>query len=94
MQALPNIERSAFHHGEYVGYCDGARPIRRYGNGWRAMVPSHRTGTLEPMVARTLRELADALAQRADLIAEERKPVFPVGSRSRNHSRSAARARQ
>lgn len=78
MRSLPNIEPSAFRRGEYVGYCDGARPIRRYGAGWRAMVPTHRTGTLEPMVARTLRELSDALAQRADLIAQERTDPTPT----------------
>ena len=36
MKSFHNIERSAFHRGQYVGFADGAWNIRRDGNGWMA----------------------------------------------------------
>jgi hypothetical protein len=31
-----NVEKSKFHHGEYVGYSDGAWHIQKHGKGWKA----------------------------------------------------------
>ncbi len=36
MKDLPNIERSAFKRGQYVGYGAGVWRIFRWGNEWRA----------------------------------------------------------
>ena len=35
--SLPNIEKSGFHKGEYVGYSNGVWRITRYGKQWRAI---------------------------------------------------------
>jgi hypothetical protein len=58
MKSLPNIEPSAFHKGEYVGYADGVWKITRYGYGWRAV---HRDASRYAQQGRTLEELSAQL---------------------------------
>lgn len=65
MPALPhNIEKSAFHKGEYVGYGPlGPFRIRKIGGQWvahTAGMPVSQSGT---WTRRTLKELGEALAQ-------------------------------
>jgi hypothetical protein len=36
MKYLSNIEKSGFHKGEYVGYCDGIWRIRKVNGLWLA----------------------------------------------------------
>lgn len=61
MKNLPNIEKSGFHAGEYVGYARGTVwRIRRDGKCWRALardkcVPGY-------INRKTLAELSAALA--------------------------------
>ena len=66
MQNLPNIEKSAFRHGEYVGYGGGNvwKIKRDPSSGWWRMVAQYpqllNAGNYS---ARTLRLLSDKLAQ-------------------------------
>lgn len=64
MKNLPNIERSGFHRGQYVGYANGPWHIRRDGTIWRA---TRRTNTapLDILTARTLTELSGKLTDYA-----------------------------
>lgn len=56
------IEKSGFHAGEYVGYCDGPWRIRKRADGvWRADKSDGR----DSVSARTLDGIGDALEQRA-----------------------------
>lgn len=62
MRGLGNIEKSGFHHGEYVGYADGAWRIRIIGPnrrlGWIA-TKQQGIGTLSaPTLARLSQRLA------------------------------------
>lgn len=62
MQSLPNIEKSAFRHGEYVGYAQGVWRIQpcHYGaSRWVARNQTH-TGAAA-LFAPTLRELSTKL---------------------------------
>lgn len=58
----PNIEKSAFRKGEYVGYCNGAQRIRRTGKGWQTYALGSSKGVFVPAYGRTLAELGDKLA--------------------------------
>ena len=64
MRNLPNIEKSGFRPGEYVGYHDGAWCIVRVSGIWRAI---HQGGKYWSIEARTLTEISILLplAQRA-----------------------------
>jgi hypothetical protein len=55
MQSLPNIERSAFRRGEYVGYANGVWRISRGPRGWFA---TKRDGNARTLYAPTLRLLS------------------------------------
>jgi hypothetical protein len=55
MQNLPNIEKSAFRRGEYVGYADGVWSISRHGKEWIARK------NRDELRARTLREMSSNL---------------------------------
>ena len=66
MKSLPNIEKSAFHHSEYVGWDNTASPatnrwrISRIGKQWYA----RRQGSPFSLIkARTLAEISTALMQ-------------------------------
>lgn len=59
MKNLPNIEKSGFRPGEYVGYHDGAWRIVRHSGIWRAL---HQGGKYWAVEARTLAELSELLA--------------------------------
>jgi hypothetical protein len=39
MKSLPNIEKSGFRRGEYVGYANGAWRIYKAGREWCAQHP-------------------------------------------------------
>ncbi len=41
MRDYPNIEKSAFKKGEYVGYADGVWRVMRWDRGWRAFCRLH-----------------------------------------------------
>lgn len=59
MRSLPNIEKSSFRPGEYVGYFDGVWRIVRHSGIWRAL---HQGGKYWAVEARTLAELSELLA--------------------------------
>jgi hypothetical protein len=67
MQSLPNVEKSAFHKGEYVGYAIGKvwrikKTNSSYGN-WVAMPPPVDANRLIPFVyAFRLIDMSDKLA--------------------------------
>ncbi len=63
MRNLPNIEKSGFRPGEYVGYHDGAWRIVKVSGIWRAI---HQNGEYWTVESRTLTELSTllSLAQR------------------------------
>lgn len=67
MRSLPDIERSAFRPGTYIGYLNGfAVRIIREGAGWRVSGYSCAAKAGEPapyVYARTLTELSQKLAQ-------------------------------
>jgi len=59
MQHLPNIDKSAFRRGEYVGYADGVwRITRRDQTAW---VARHREGKHPAIVERTLADISGQL---------------------------------
>lgn len=58
----PNIEKSSFRRGEYVGYCNGAQRIRRGGKGWQTYSLGSQAGTFVYATAETLHELGGKLA--------------------------------
>lgn len=58
----PNIEKSAFRSGEYIGYCNGAQSIRRGGLGWETYRLASAAGTFTYATAATLFELGGKLA--------------------------------
>ena len=58
----PNIEKSAFRHGEYVGYCNGAQKIRKGGQGWETYGLGSQTGVRTYATAQTLFKLGEKLA--------------------------------
>lgn len=59
MRNLPNIEKSAFRKGEYVGHCKGAQLIRKGGEGWETYrLGSISQGEFVRVTARTLAELS------------------------------------
>lgn len=52
MQNLPNIEKSAFHKGEYVGYaCGLIFRIRKAGREWVAHCSKTQTRRTAPTLA-------------------------------------------
>lgn len=55
MRYIHNIEKSAFHKGEYVGYSDGVWRIVKHSRVWRAV---HTKGIHWSQEARTLAELS------------------------------------
>jgi hypothetical protein len=56
MQPFPNIEKSAFRRGEYVGYADGVwRIARNFLGTWTAYKDT------QSFTRRTLREISEAL---------------------------------
>ena len=59
MKSLPNIDKSAFHKGEYVGYANGVWKIRRCESGWTAV---KRDAPYVSMTAATLESLSAKLA--------------------------------
>lgn len=61
MKALPNIEKSAFRKGEYIGYCNGAQRIRRCGAVWQTYALGSATGTPVFIYAATLEEMSRRL---------------------------------
>lgn len=67
MRALPNVERSGFHPGQYVGYARGAVYRVRKGEalGWGASLRVQAPGWPVPsyLSARTLAALSDRLAR-------------------------------
>lgn len=59
MKALPNIEKSAFYEGRYVGYGrNRVWSIARQGKGWRATTQGLPRQTFE---ARTLKGISELL---------------------------------
>ena len=58
----PNIEKSRFRAGEFVGYCNGAQRIRRGGRGWQTYCLGSSDGVFVSASARTLFELGGQLA--------------------------------
>jgi len=57
MKDLPNIERSAFKRGQYVGYGGGTWRIFRFGGHWNAVRRPHgflAAATLEEMSRKLL----------------------------------------
>lgn len=64
--AYPNIDKSAFKRGEYVGYADGVWRIAKYGKGYRA---AHRENKYPVIIQDTLKEISarlDAIASESD----------------------------
>jgi hypothetical protein len=59
MRDLPNIDKSAFRRGEYVGYSSGIWRIKRDGPVWNA---TKRDAPFSILSASTLRELSEELA--------------------------------
>jgi hypothetical protein len=58
------IEKSGFHAGEYVGYCDGPWRITKTGDGmWRAA----KTDGADSFKARTLDGIGKGLDERANV---------------------------
>ncbi len=58
----PNIEKSAFRCGEYIGYCNGAQRIRKGGQGWETYALGPSSGVFTYATAGTLFELGRKLA--------------------------------
>lgn len=56
-----NIAKSAFRHGEYIGYCNGAQKIRRGGLGWQTYGLASSEGTAIFVSDRTLSGLGKKL---------------------------------
>ena len=63
MKSFTRIERSAFRHGEYVGYCRGAQRIVRIGDYWCTAGLRSTEGKAVSAQARTL-ELLNAELER------------------------------
>lgn len=67
MQALSNIEKSAFHKGEYVGYANGVWRIMRanFHIGTRRIrwTAFHRDRKHHSLEAQTLREISKQLSR-------------------------------
>lgn len=60
MRSLPNIERSAFRRGEWVGYSHGVWSITGCSGLWTA---SHRQAAFPVLRSPTLEALSDELAR-------------------------------
>lgn len=58
----PNIDKSSFRRGEYVGYCNGAQRIRRGGQGWETYRLGSSAGAFTYATAGTLFELGGKLS--------------------------------
>lgn len=74
MQNLPNIERSGFRAGQYVGYTKAGKTsylmrIRRGGRGWETYynepLAKAAGGCFSYVTARTLKEMSDKLTAMA-----------------------------
>jgi hypothetical protein len=61
-QSFPNIEKSAFRRGEYVGYAHGAWRITGRSGEWRA-TPNAGTDGRAPITGATLADLSEQLTQ-------------------------------
>jgi hypothetical protein len=57
------IEKSGFHPGEYVGYCDGAWRIKKSDNLWEA----RKADGSDFFRASTLEKIGNGLDQRANV---------------------------
>ncbi len=60
MRNLPNVEKSGFRKGEYVGYCDGAWNIWPSDGGWTA----RHQKTMTQFRRKTLAEVSVELTER------------------------------
>ena len=58
----PNISKSSFRHGEYIGYCNGAQRIRKGGQGYETYALGSSAGAFTYATAGTLFELGGKLA--------------------------------
>lgn len=58
----PNIEKSSYRRGEFIGYCNGAQGIRRGGLGWETYRLASAAGAYTYSTACTLFELGGKLA--------------------------------
>lgn len=67
----PNIDKSAFRKGEYVGYCNGAQRIRKGGQGYETYSLGSQSGAFTYATAQTLFELGGKLAHIASNTATE-----------------------
>ena len=63
MRDYPNIEKSGFRRGEYIGYADGVWRIFRWGTGWRAFCRLHADHI--NLYADTLRDMSALLEEEA-----------------------------
>lgn len=61
MNSYPNIEKSAFRRGEYVGYARGVWRITGRHGDWRA-IPNGGGDGRAPIMASTLAEISAELA--------------------------------
>lgn len=73
MKYLPNIEKSAFARGEYIGYSDGVWRVRKRGaGGWEAekFYPMTRTINRDfPLIAApTLEAMSTKLAAQGNAV--------------------------
>jgi len=74
--SYPNIDKSAFRRGEYVGYANGNWIIRSTGNGWRAI---HRDNRAAPFITgETLGEISQQLEAYALSAAKLERRSNPV----------------
>jgi len=58
-RSFPNIDKSGFRRGEYVGYARGVWRIRKADYGWQAI---HRDGS-GALTGRTLAEISAKLSK-------------------------------
>lgn len=70
MKNLPNISKSAFRHGEYVGHCKGAQKIRKGGEGWETYGLASTEGSVVKVTAKTLTELSKKLDTANGVVTE------------------------
>ncbi len=73
MKLHPNIEKSAWRKGEFVGYCNGCQRIKRGGTGWRTYELGSKDGFFVSVSAPTLYELGELLAH-----IQANNPAQPV----------------
>jgi hypothetical protein len=66
MNTYSNIEKSGFHHGQYVGYAplSGAWSIKKTGKGWLAFCKTNRDCGFGCVSRKTLKEISQELRVR------------------------------